>query len=315
MQEDYVVGIDLGGTRVRAGLVAPNGEITARAEDYTQSQKGIEAVLDQIHALYETVSAKCGDRELIRAAGIGAPGPINTVTGVSLNENTISGYNFYPLSAKLQERLQKPVIVENDAIAATIGEWYYGAAKGTQNYIYVTIGTGIGGGAIINGQPMRGTAGLGGHFGHMIVEPDGPLCFCGNKGCWEAVASGSALKLMAESNGYEGAAELVRASNSKDKKARQLIVTYADKLGTGIVSLLHIFNPEMVVIGGGVSKSFDDLIPFIYNRIQNSAMPPYRSCPIVGARQTEDSGILGSAKLAFDHVQPSAKCAAAEPVS
>lgn len=296
MSGDLVVGIDLGGTRVRVAVLKRNGELLARAEELTRASDGICAVVDQIADLYDRLTTDIS-RNDIRGAGICAPGPLDTRSGVSLNDNTILGYQGYPLRDTLAARLGLPVVVENDAIAAMLGEWHFGAGQGKQNFIYVTVSTGIGGGALINGAPMRGTRGLAAHFGHMMIDPAGPVCFCGNRGCWEAVGSGSALSATADQNGFEDAPRLFEAALAGDETAGKIVSDYSDILGVGIVNLLHVFNPEAVVVGGGVSKSFHQLLPGIAARVQKSAMLPFRDCPIVPAQQPDNGGLLGAATL------------------
>ncbi len=282
-----VAAIDLGGTQIRAAIVDQNGAIVARQACATPAQSGPDAVIARLHALAVEVS----QGHDIAGVGIAMPGPINTRTRTALGIPTLKGFDHLPLGERLEEMFGQPVIIENDAIAAAIGEWRFGAGRGCNDIVYVTVSTGIGGGVIINGKPMRGANGLAGHIGHMQIVENGAICSCGRKGCWEAYASGYAL----EQRTGRSAEHLFADGTSAD-----VIEQEAHYLGVGIINLLHLFNPDRVVLGGSISQHFDRLITGISTVIEKDAMPAFRATPIVPADHIGNSGLLGAAALVFD---------------
>jgi len=309
--DDIAIGIDLGGTQVRAALVDRRGTILARAEERTEAAAGPDRVLDQMDALVRRLLAG-GQVSAIVGAGVSAPGPLNTETGIALDIPTLKGFVDYPITAELRKRLSLPVILENDGIAAAIGEWQFGAARGISNVLYVTVSTGIGGGAVIDGRILRGRKGMAGHIGHMSVVPNGALCPCGNRGCFEAYGSGTAFAERARSRAIEcGATSLGKdgalidsshvfaAARNGDALANRLIDEEADILGRGFTSLIHIFSPDILVMGGGLSHEFERLQPGIQSYITQWAMPAFKDVQIHRAALGQNSGLVGAAALMF----------------
>jgi glucokinase len=308
-QERLAVGIDLGGTQVRAALVDGSGQVLARAAQRTDAVGGPRAVLQQIQQLVaETTqgishSALCG-------VGVSAPGPLDAEAGVILGIPTLTGWVDVPLVAWLQQSLGLPVTLENDGIAAAIGEWRFGAGRGLSDFVYVTVSTGIGGGVIADGRVLRGRGRLAGHIGHMTTAPDGAVCSCGNPGCWEAQASGTALgqtarqraastpgSLLAAYGQALSAREVMAAARTGDALALELVEREAQLLGIGIVNLLHLYSPQTVVVGGGVAQGFDLLQPGIDRHLRTRALPPFRGVPVVVAQLGQNSGLVGAASL------------------
>ncbi len=202
--------------------------------------------------------------------------------------------------------------VENDGIAAALGEWRHGAGRGARNMVYLTISTGIGGGAVVDGRLLHGHKGIGAHIGHMRLAQDGPVCHCGAVGCFEALASGSALKQRAGLAVASAASPyLAKVARQADVDARdvfdgaragdphclRLVTEEAMYLGQGITSALHIFSPERVVLGGGLSNAFDLLAPGIHDVIRRDAMTPFKEVPVIAATLGDDSGLMGAAAL------------------
>ncbi|MEK8026953.1 ROK family protein [Pseudaquabacterium rugosum] len=314
------VGLDLGGTQVRAALVAPDGRLLARAATRTDVSGGPRAVVEQMRRLVDDVTAG-QPRHGLAGIGVCAPGPLDSAEGMVLGIPTLPGWTDVPLTAWLQEALELPVRLENDGVGAALGEWRYGAGRGLSDFVYVTVSTGIGGGVVSDGRLLRGRRRLAAHIGHMTVVPDGPLCPCGNSGCWEAVASGSALGRRAREAaaaepsgrlaelahalaGGADAAVLVRAARDGDAAAGRLIDEEASALGLGIVNLLHLFSPQRVVLGGGVAQAFDLLQAGIAREIDKRAMPPFRDVPVVAASCGQDAGLVGAAALILAPPEP-----------
>ncbi|WEZ84453.1 ROK family protein [Rhizobium sp. 32-5/1] len=309
--QQVAIGIDLGGTQVRAALVGEQGTIFAQAEDQTEALAGPERVLSQILDLAERVLA-AGQPLSVVGVGVSTPGPVDTMAGVASDVPTLAGFAGFPLKAELQKRFVYPVSLENDGIAAAIGEWQFGEGKGYDNLIYVTVSTGIGGGIISDGRVVRGRKGMAGHIGHMSVMPNGELCPCGNRGCFEAYGSGTAFALRARiralnctetvlgKNGTEvHSRDVFSAARNGDVLANTLIEEEAEILGRGFVSLIHIFSPEIVVMGGGLSHEFDRLQPGIQNYIAQRAMPAFNDVQVIRAALGQNSGLVGAAALAF----------------
>lgn len=297
MSGTYTVGVDIGGTRVRAALISLANEIVSRAEEKTEAAAAPEDVVRQVTRLVAAVSQGL-EHSAISAAGVCAPGPLDTTEGIALVVPTIAGFKDYPLRRVLEEALSLPVTLEHDAPAAAFAEWKLGAGQGTTDMVFVTISTGIGSGAIIGSNLHRGRKGMAGHAGHMTTSPGGPRCSCGNLGCWEAVASGTAFNRMAEAAGFANGAAVFEASRTGDPKAEGLVAALAEQLGIGLVNLMHLFSPERIVLGGGVSVGLDRLQPYLAAHINRTALSPFRDIPILPASLGDNAGLLGVSLLA-----------------
>jgi glucokinase len=305
------IGIDLGGTQVRAALIDEGGKIYARAALATQADGGPTVVIGQLKALAAAVSAQV-DKERLIGVGVSSPGPIDTVRGVALSIPTLAGFVDTPFRQMIEHAVGLPVWLENDGIAAALGEWRFGAGANHQSLVYLTVSTGIGGGIVVDGRLLHGRKGLAGHIGHMTIVRDGELCLCGNRGCWEAYASGPAFARRARSRA-EGdvstrlaapidARTVFEAAAEGDDLALALVAEQADFLGVGLANLLHLYSPEVVILGGGVANGFDLLRPGILTRVNTAAMPAFRDTPIVRAALGDNSGLVGAAAAVFDSV-------------
>ena len=291
------LALDLGGTRVRAAVVDGEGRIGGRAEAPTKAREGADAVVEQLAALaFEALGAR--PPEAVGALGLCAPGPLDTGAGLALATPTIRGFTDFPLRDRLAALVPWSVRLAHDGHAAAHGEWRFGAGRGSRDMVYVTVSTGIGAGAIVDGRPHEGHRGMAAHAGHMVIDPDGPRCVCGNRGCWEAFASGSAFAARAREAGYADGAAAFVAAREGDPGARALVDTLARYLGIGLVNLTHIFSPEVIVMGGGVLAGFDLLERPILRHVSGAAMPPFRSVVIRKAALGDNSGLAGVAALA-----------------
>jgi glucokinase len=310
--DDLAIAIDLGGTQIRAALIDRQGVIHIRCAEPTRATAGPETVIGQIAAL--AAKAREGfDAKRIIGAGVSSPGPIDTMRGVALAIPTLMGFNDFPLRARLEGRLGMTVALENDGISAALGEWRHGAGKGISNLVYVTVSTGIGGGVILGNRVLRGRQGMAGHVGHMSFMQDGETCACGNRGCFEAYASATAFTRRAimraaadpatrlgKTSEPIDAAAVFEAARQGDGLAKALVQEEAQYLGQGFASLLHLFNPDVLIMGGGLSNQFDDLQGDIVASLQSSAMPAFRNTPIRRAALGENSGLHGAASLIFE---------------
>ncbi|HET6407978.1 MAG TPA: ROK family protein, partial [Chthoniobacteraceae bacterium] len=318
------IGIDLGGTQVRAALIDERGNIIARAEERTEANAGPGRVIGQIRDLADGLLAASNPSRVV-GIGVSTPGPIDTVTGIARDIPTLAGFADFPLKSELQRQFAFPICLENDGIAAAIGEWQFGAGRGLENLVYVTVSTGLGGGIVADGRVLRGRKGMAAHIGHMSVVPNGELCPCGNRGCFEAYGSGTAFTKRARARaivseettlGKSGSPvhsrDVFAAGRSGDVLANRLIDEEAEVLGRGFVSLIHIFSPDVVIMGGGLSHEFDRLRPGIQDYIARWAMPAFKDVNVVRAALGQNSGLVGAAALAFlaDRPQESASALA-----
>ncbi|MCW6507003.1 ROK family protein [Lichenifustis flavocetrariae] len=306
------LAVDLGGTELRAALVDETGRVQALAKTATDSAGGPDAVITQISALIDRVMAEIG---LLRPLGLGiaAPGPLDPVAGIALAPPTLQGWHDVPLTALLQDRIGLPVRLENDANAAALGEWRFGAGRGTQNMVFVTVSTGIGGGVIADGRLLHGWRGLAAEVGHMTIAlGSDKSVFGGATGAWEALASGTALGI--EATRSMGAAEgarlralagwgpassrhVVLAAREGDALATALLHREAHLLGVGFVNLMHLYAPERIVVGGGLGTALDLMDGEIARTVQTRALAPYRTTPIVPAALGHEAGLVGAASL------------------
>ena len=293
------IAIDLGGTQIRAGIVDETGRIHRREAVRTQSDSNAEIVIAQIVSLIAQVTAGVSPT-MIAGIGMSSPGPIDTSTGETLGLPSIKGFEDYALRTVLSERLGRPVALENDGISAVIGEWQLGAGKDFANIVYVTVSTGVGGGVIVDNRVMRGRRGMAGHVGHMSIVPHGERCGCGNLGCWEAYASATNFTKRAKAAGAgDDAAKVFEAARAGNRLALKLVAEQAEYLAQGFVSLMHLFSPDVLIMGGGMSQQFDLLQDPIMEHVSTYAMKPFQGCRIVPAALGTDSGLIGASRLVF----------------
>jgi glucokinase len=293
-----VIGIDVGGTKALAAVVTREGELEARLERPTDvsSQEALVAELDA------AVKELRAGRDDIAAIGFGLPSQIDQPTGRALSSVNIPLANF-DFRDRMRERHGLPVAIDNDANAAAIGEWHAGAARGARNVVMLTLGTGIGGGLILDGRPFRGATGRGAELGHIVVEYDGPACPCGGRGHLEAVAAGPAADRAAQALYGEGATarELVRKGHAGEAEAVEALAEIGRRLGAGIASFMNVFEPEIVVVGGGFSAAGDLLLGPAREVVGREALPPIRDqAPIVLAELGPDAGVIGAAMVALE---------------
>jgi len=310
----YVVGIDIGGTNVVAGTVAEDGsELLGLVSEPTFSEQGADAVLTRIVKLTRASMAAARGKE-IAGVGIGSPGPLNTKTGVVLLTPNLGWTNF-PLRDRLTQALGLPATLDNDANCAIFGEWWRGAARGTDHVVGLTIGTGIGGGIVLGGEVYRGASDIAGEIGHMTIDSTGRLCKCGNYGCLEAYASGPAIAARAVEGIRPGTdtslpkyvngdlskitAQLVyEAAHDGDEYAREVVKDTAKFLGAGVASIINIFNPEVVVVCGGVTLAGDRLFEPLRAEVRRRAFKPATDvCRIVPGELTGTAGVYGAAAV------------------
>ena len=297
MPNNLTLGIDLGGTQLRAAVIDLQGQILSRAAVATDVAGGPLAIIAQMEVLARDV--KDGFHAQIIGAGVSSPGPLDLENGCTSDLPTLPGWLNFPLRATLAKKLNMPVVLENDGVAAANGEWKFGAGRGFNNIVYVTVSTGIGGGVVIDGNLMHGRRGMAGHVGHMMIDPNGPICSCGGRGCFEAIAAGPAFSTNARKAGFTDGKHAVEAARRGDQKAKALVEKEAEWLGYGFASLLHLYSPEILIVGGGMSSALDLMMNGIRNQIDLFAMPAFRSVEVVKAALGDNAGLVGAAALAM----------------
>lgn len=309
------IGIDLGGTNIVAGVVDEQYRIVASAKCKTKAERSADAIVDDMANLCREAVAKAHlTMDDVAYVGIGSPGVCNVDTGVVEYASNLP-FDKLPLRDMMNERLQKSIYIENDANAAAWGEFKAGAAKGASGCVCVTLGTGVGGGIVVDGKIYDGYNYAGAEIGHTVIALDGEPCKCGRKGCWEAYASATALirqtraamKQHPESKMWEFAKTLEDANGltafdamrAGDAAARAVVDAYINYVAVGIIDMINIFQPEVVCIGGGVSKEGETLLGPMREKIErerysrNSA----RQSRLCVAALGNDAGVIGAARL------------------
>jgi glucokinase len=296
--EQRVIGVDLGGTKILAGIVDRAGEVSRRRERSTPtgSQPKLLAALEA--AVAELVN------DDVVAVGFGIPSTIDQRSGRAVTSVNIPLADL-DLRAWMRDRFGVPVGLDNDANAAALAEWAVGAGRGTRHMVMLTLGTGVGGGLILDGKPYRGAIGAGAELGHMVIQFDGPPCqgTCTGRGHLESLASGHAATLAAQEvfGPAVDAHRLVRLAQEGDRTAVELLATLGRRLGAAIGSLVNIFNPELVVIGGGFSAAGDFLLDPAREILRREALEPGRDfVRVVRAELGTAAGLVGAGLVAFE---------------
>jgi glucokinase len=315
--ERYIVGVDLGGTNIVVGAMPFDGtaELGMRSLP-TKAEEGADAVVDRIAAMVEavisdTMAQMNAPREEFIGVGIGAPGPLDRKSGVVIVSPNLRWHD-YPLRDEVSKRVGLPATLDNDANCATLGEWWCGAARGRRNVVGMTLGTGIGGGLILDGRLYHGSSDAAGEIGHTTIDSTGRRCSCGNYGCLEAYASGPAIAERArESLVADGTSEILQlvsgdpekitaqtvyeAAKHGDAIALEVVRDTAKFLGIGISNLLNVLNPDMVVIAGGVTQAGDPLFEPLRAEVRRRAFKPaVDACEIVPGILPLSAGVVGA---------------------
>ena len=316
----FIIGVDLGGTKISAGALSDDGSAAHGIRSIaTQAELGAEGVVERIIGVIEGVIADtiketggtATQKDFI-GIGVGAPGPLDREKGIVVIAPNLGWKNF-PLSERISKRFNIPVTLDNDANCATVGEWWLGAARGGRNVVGVTIGTGIGGGLIIDGKLYHGASDVAGEIGHTTIDVNGRHCKCGNYGCLEAYASGPAiatrarealiredtasmLPAMVDGQLDRITAELVYdAAKKGDGLANEIVRDTARYLGAGIATLLNVINPDVVVIAGGVTRAGEALFGPLRTEVRRRAFSPaVEAVRIVPAELPGTAGVVGA---------------------
>ena len=330
--ERPILAIDLGGTQIRAALVTPDRKVHCRRAAPTTDEEGVDAVLSRIIEEADAARSQAADGGLPAPLGVGisSPGPLDPWEGVVLLAPNLTGWRDIPLGPRVASGLELPTFLERDTNVAMMAEWRYGAAAGTRNAIYLTISTGIGGAAIVDGRPLVGSNGTAGEFGHITVELDGPRCGCGGMGHVEAIASGAALArlgraLVAEhpdsslarlaADASEVDARLVAtAAEQGDARAAALLERAWVAVGALCASLVNILDPEVIVIGGSIAEHHPRLFDVIDVELERRAFPILLDkVRIVPASLGGDVSLIGSLPIVNDRIDDPAYATGSAP--
>jgi glucokinase len=316
MDEKWIVGVDIGGTSIKMAFISLNGEILYGWEiDTDKRERGIHIPIDIARSIDQVLNELSQNKNRLIGIGIGAPGPVNENDG-SIEVAVNLGWENFPLQAILERETSLPVVVDNDANIAALGEMWKGAGKKAKNLICVTLGTGVGGGIIVNGEIVHGVNGAGGEIGHITSVPkSGSPCNCGKKGCLETVASATgivrlAIEELAAANHSSNlrddyqkhqmitAKQVFDAANEGDEIATRVIHQVAYHLGLALANLANGLNPEKIVIGGGVSKAGETLLEPLREEFAQFTFPRVaQGVEIVTATLGNNAGVIGGAWL------------------
>lgn len=320
MAETYI-GIDLGGTNIAAGLCDVDGKMLAKRSVKTHSERAFEEIAADMAQLARDVAAEGGvDFSSVKAIGVGAPGSVDSRNGTVIYSNNIRWSNV-PLGSVLSELTGKPVSITNDANAAALGEARYGAGKKYLSSVLITLGTGVGGGIVIDGKLFEGNKSAGAELGHMVIIENGQQCTCGRKGCWEAYASATALVRSTRNameyhrqsamwqkagslEGVDGRTAFACAREG-DEVAKDVVNQYIQHLAEGLINIINILRPEAVIIGGGVSAEGEYLLAplreYVFLRMYGGN--DYAPVEILRASLGNDAGIIGAFAFAHDSLE------------
>jgi glucokinase len=311
MSAGEIIGVDLGGTKMLLGVLDADSNVLWESREASSGQTGDELVDLLVREVGEARAARPG----VAAVGLGIPATINHDKGIAVSAVNLPLENL-PIRDLIGERTGLPAFVDNDATVAALAEHLYGAARGAENAVMLTIGTGIGGGLILGGEVYRGSTGAGAELGHTVIEADGPPCQgnCPGRGCIETLASGTALgregraaaerepdsalgAMLANGEEIDGKA-VTEAALSGDPTARAAFDLIGSRLGVALTSFANIFEPEVFVIGGGVIAAGDLLLDPARRELAERALPPMKRIPVVAAELGADAGMIGAAAMA-----------------
>jgi glucokinase len=301
---EYSIGVDLGGTNLRAAAIDGHGKLLDKIAGSTELRAGRDAVIDDMVQSIETLRARLGEHNL-RGVGIGLPGFILMDKGVIVGSNNMPEFENYPVRDEIERRLGAKVILENDANAAALGEKWMGAGREVDDLVLLTLGTGIGGGIIVGGRVLHGQLGMAGELGHLTVVPNGNPCGCGNRGCVEKHASATAIASMARliGLGHDLTSEDVyKLALEGNDRATTIFRSMGEALGVALANLINIFNFPLYLLSGGPLPAWDFFAPAMLEEVSRRSFT-YRHSPtrIEKATLGNEAGLYGAAYLPFIH--------------
>ena len=322
----FVLGLDVGGTKLAAGVVASDGSVLSHLRIPSRVEEGPERMIARHLDLgREAVRVAGLDLDAIKAAGIACGGPLDPMAGIIQSPLSLPGWDDIPIVSLVSGSLGVPAVVENDATACALAEFRFGvgSVRGARNLVYLTISTGVGGGLVLDGRLYRGAAGNAGELGHLTIDYLGRRCACGRRGCLEAYASGTNIAVRAREALAGGrpsslaslpvvrAEDVSAAAAAGDALASEVWDETMAMLGSAVANILDVFNPDLVVLGGGVTRAGDQLLGPVREAALRQAMPPARtSADIVLAGLGDEVGIVSAASVAFERIPMAAATSA-----
>lgn len=299
----FLFGVDIGGTKIAVAAISLEGGILARTEMETRAAEGASRVIARLVQALHSIE----QNDQLRGIGIGCTGPVDPLTGHVRNPYTLPTWEDVDIVSPLAAEFQTPVVLENDCDAAALGEFWRGAAQAANNAVYVTVGTGIGAGLILNGKLYRGVGLVAGELGHTTIDHDGLACYCGSRGCLEMYAAGPALARAYDSRtGAQdsSARDVIQAARRGDADALAVIEQTAYYLGVGLSNLITLLAPDVIALGGGVMEGFDLFQPTLCDTIAKRVVfVPWRQVNIARAALGANAGVLGAAKALIDRAE------------
>lgn len=309
----YYIGIDLGGTNIKAGIVSEEGKVLISKSIKTNCPRPVNSIMDDIANLCKELVADFGiSFEEIEKIGIGTPGTVNNIKGELIFSNNLNAENVM-MKDYLEEKLAREVFVDNDANAAGVAEYIFGAGKNVKSMIAITLGTGVGSGIIVEGKILQGSMFSGGEIGHMVISVGGRLCTCGRKGCFEAYSSATGLiqttkeKMLANKNSamWSEVSSIDEVngrlaynySRKGDKTAIEVVKEYEEYLASGLASIINIFQPDVICLGGGVANEKDNMLIPVRKIVERETYDKDNYTKIVSAELGYEAGIVGAAFL------------------
>jgi glucokinase len=312
----FAIGVDLGGTNLRIAAVEEGGRVLPSLSTATELARGRDFVIAEMALAVRELARQFSSTHKLQGIGVGIPGIIDLASGTLHSAANLPGWSNYPVRHELENRLGVPVLLENDANCAALGEKWIGAGRDVDDLCMVTLGTGVGGGFVIGGKPWHGLIGMAGEIGHMTVFPDGRLCGCGNYGCLEQYASATAIRRMAAESVAEGqAAGLARCmevdpafsartvfqcARKGDSTALKIFSTAGHALGIALANLINALNFPLYVIGGGMSRAWEVFSPALLEELRRRSIvfrAQEKSTVVVPARLAGEAGLIGAARL------------------
>jgi glucokinase len=312
----FAIGVDLGGTNLRIAAVEDSGRVLQSLSTATELARGRDFVIAEMALAVRELARQFSSTHKLQGIGVGIPGIIDLASGTLHSAANLPGWSNYPVRHELENRLGVPVLLENDANCAALGEKWIGAGHDVDDLCMITLGTGVGGGFVIGGKPWHGLIGMAGEIGHMTVFPDGHLCGCGNYGCLEQYASATAIRRMAAEAVDGGqAAGLARCMESEpafsartvfqcamkgDATALKIFSTAGHALGIALANLINALNFPLYVIGGGMSKAWEVFSPALFEELRRRSIvfrAGEKSTVVVAARLAGEAGLVGAARL------------------
>jgi len=291
-----ILAFDIGGTAIKIGLINENGQILESREVPTLAKEGGEALMNKVISLVHQYKG-------IDRIGVSTAGQVDNIKGkIIFASDNIPGWTGTQIKRRIQEASSIPTVVENDVNAAALGEAFYGAAVDTESFLCLAYGTGIGGAIVEKGEIYRGASGSAGEFGHIITHVGGKNCTCGGRGCYETYASTTALVNMAQKELNIGNIDgkiIFKLLEEGNENIKEIIHQWLFEINVGLVNLVHIFNPSLIVLGGGIMCQ-PYVINYLKENINKYIMPNYKNVVITGAKLGNNAGILGAAHLAMN---------------